>query len=112
MPDISKLSINQISTDTRWGFREAVEGYARHGVPAICVWRHKLAECGVTEGAKMIADHGLAVEVEHEDEVDHHERVERLCLPHVSGLISAPRQGWARWKKPLVDRDRWIPSRR
>ena len=61
MPDISKLSINQISTDTQWGLREAVEGYARHGVPAICVWRHKLAECGVTEGAKIIADHGLAV---------------------------------------------------
>ena len=61
MPDISKLSINQITTDAQWGLREAVEGYARHGVPAICVWRHKLAECGIAAGAQMIADHGLAV---------------------------------------------------
>ncbi len=61
MPDIAKLSINQITTDAQWGLRDAVEGYARHGVPAICVWRHKLAECGTDEGARIIADHGLAV---------------------------------------------------
>ena len=61
MPDISILSINQITTDAQWSLREAVEGYARHGVPAICVWRHKLAECGIAEGARIIADHGLAV---------------------------------------------------
>ena len=61
MPDISKLSINQITTDAQWSLRDAVEGYARHGVPAICVWRHKLAECGTDEGARIISDHGLAV---------------------------------------------------
>ena len=61
MPDISKLSINQITTDAQWSLRDAVEGYARNGVPAISVWRHKLAECGTGEGARIIADHGLAV---------------------------------------------------
>ncbi len=61
MADISRLSINQMTTDAQWSLRGAVEGYARHGVTAISVWRHKLAECGTGEGARMIADHGLAV---------------------------------------------------
>ena len=49
MPDISKLSINQITTDAQWSLREAIEGYARHNVPAICIWRHKLAEVDLSD---------------------------------------------------------------
>lgn len=61
MPDVSRLSINQITTDAQWTLREAVEGYARHNIGAICVWRHKLAELGTQEAAKIIAGHGMAV---------------------------------------------------
>ena len=45
----------------QWTLREAIEGCARHGVPAIAPWRDKLEECGVAEATTMIADHGLAV---------------------------------------------------
>lgn len=61
MPDISKLSINQITTDAQWSLREAIEGYARHDVPAICIWRHKLSEVELSEAKRMIDDHGLAI---------------------------------------------------
>jgi sugar phosphate isomerase/epimerase len=61
MPGIEKLAINQITTDAQWSLREAVEGYARHGVRGICVWRHKLDEIGAGEAARILADHGMTV---------------------------------------------------
>ena len=32
MDDFARLSINQFTTIEQWSLREAVEGYARHGV--------------------------------------------------------------------------------
>ena len=60
--DISRLSLNQITTD-RWSLREAAEGCARAGIPEIAVWRHKLANLGggVREAAKLVRDAGLGV---------------------------------------------------
>jgi len=58
--DLSRLSINQMTTKG-WTFREAVEGYAREGIHGIGVWRDKLAECGVSEAARILEDHGMTV---------------------------------------------------
>ena len=55
------LSFNQITCRDQWTLRQAIEGCARHGVTGIAPWRDKLAECGVDEAARMIADHGLRV---------------------------------------------------
>ncbi len=61
MPGIEKLAINQVTTRDQWTLREAVEGYARHGVRGISVWRDKLAECGVADAVSLLGDHGMTV---------------------------------------------------
>ncbi len=61
MPEIDKLSINQATTREQWSLGEAVEGYARHGVRGISIWRDKLQECGLGEAARLLADHGMTV---------------------------------------------------
>jgi len=73
MPDLSRLSINQICVLPQWSLAQAVAGLARHGVPAISVWREKLNEIGVAEARRLIEEHGLAVS--------------GLCF---AGLISSP----------------------
>jgi sugar phosphate isomerase/epimerase len=54
------LSFNQ-ATAERASLREVVESCARHEVPCISVWRHKLAETGVDVAARLIRDAGLRV---------------------------------------------------
>lgn len=61
MPDISKLSINQMTTRDQWTLRQAIEGYARRGVHGICVWRDKLEACGLRDAVSLLADHGMTV---------------------------------------------------
>lgn len=61
MPTIETLSINQATTREQWNLREAVEGYARHGVRGIAIWRDKLQECGLAEASRILADHGMTV---------------------------------------------------
>src|SRR3954470_18439952 len=58
--DISRLSLNQATTQ-RWSLREAVEGCARAGIPAIGIWRDKLAEAGVGAAVRLVRDAGLHV---------------------------------------------------
>ena len=58
--DIARLSLNQITTE-RWSLREAVDGCARAGVPFIGLWRHKVAEAGLPESARLVRDAGLRV---------------------------------------------------
>jgi sugar phosphate isomerase/epimerase len=55
-----RLSLNQ-ATIEQCSLREAVEGCARHGIGWIGPWRHKVAELGVTAGARLIRDAGLRV---------------------------------------------------
>ena len=57
---ISRLSLNQATTQ-RWSLREAIEGCARASIPAIGIWRDKLAEAGVASAARMARDAGLHV---------------------------------------------------
>ena len=56
-----RMSLNVYTVREQWNLREAIEGCARHGVPAIAPWRDKLAEIGVGKAARLIADNGLAV---------------------------------------------------
>jgi hypothetical protein len=41
MDDLSRVAINQATTRLQWDFRQLVEGYARHRVRRIAVWRAK-----------------------------------------------------------------------
>jgi sugar phosphate isomerase/epimerase len=58
--DVRRLSFNQ-ATAEKSTLREVIESCARHDVPSISIWRHKLAELGVAEAAKLVRDAGIAV---------------------------------------------------
>ncbi len=59
-PGIGRLSLNQITAE-RASLAEAVDACARHGVPYIAVWRHKLAETGLDRAVRLVRDAGLRV---------------------------------------------------
>lgn len=61
MPTAAKLSLNTATVREQWTLRQCVDGCARHGIGGIAPWRDTLHEAGVDEGARMIADAGLAV---------------------------------------------------
>jgi sugar phosphate isomerase/epimerase len=58
--DAARLSFNQ-ATAERAPLSDVIESCARHGVPGISIWRHKLAERGVDRAAKQLRDAGLWV---------------------------------------------------
>jgi sugar phosphate isomerase/epimerase len=58
--DATRLSFNQ-ATAERASLPEVIEACARHGVPGISIWRHKLAETGVERAARQLRDAGLWV---------------------------------------------------
>lgn len=58
--DLSLLSINT-ATLKNLTLRQAVEALSRHGIRSIAPWRDRLAECGVAESARLLADHGMSV---------------------------------------------------
>lgn len=58
--NIARLSLNQMTTE-RWSLREAVEGCVRRGIPAIGLWRNKIAEAGLAESCRLVRDSGLHV---------------------------------------------------
>ncbi|MEO6525006.1 MAG: sugar phosphate isomerase/epimerase family protein [Gemmatimonadaceae bacterium] len=60
LTDARLLSFNQ-ATAERASLREVVDACARHGVPYISVWRHKLVETGYYMAARMIRDAGIRV---------------------------------------------------
>ena len=60
LKDASRLSFNQ-ATAERAALSDVIESCARHGVPGISIWRHKLAETGVERAAKQLRDAGLWV---------------------------------------------------
>ena len=59
-PSPSRLSFNQITAE-RAGLKEVVEACARHGVPYVAVWRHKLAQVGVKTAVCLLRDAGVRV---------------------------------------------------
>ena len=60
LTDLSRLSLNQ-ATNQYWSLREAVEGCAQVGIPAIGIWRDKLAETGLAQAVQLVRDAGLHV---------------------------------------------------
>ncbi|MEH3141329.1 MAG: sugar phosphate isomerase/epimerase [Mycobacterium kyogaense] len=56
--DFSRLSLNTKTTNS-WTLREAVEGAAAAGLPAVGLWRDRVAEAGVAESGKILADNGI-----------------------------------------------------
>jgi sugar phosphate isomerase/epimerase len=59
-PGISRLSFNQITAE-RATLKEVVDACARHGVPYVAVWRHKLAPVGLKAAACLLRDAGVRV---------------------------------------------------
>ena len=60
MDSLARLSLNQITTE-RASLGETVDACARHGVPYVAVWRHKLAEVGLDRAARLVRDAGVRV---------------------------------------------------
>jgi sugar phosphate isomerase/epimerase len=60
MDDLARLSFNQITAE-RASLNEVVDACARHGVPYLAVWRHKLADVGVKAAASLLRDAGVRV---------------------------------------------------
>jgi sugar phosphate isomerase/epimerase len=58
--DARLLSFNQ-ATAERASLREVVESCARHEVPYVSLWRHKIAETGLDVAVKLVRDAGLKV---------------------------------------------------
>jgi sugar phosphate isomerase/epimerase len=59
--DLARLSINMATVRQQWNLRQCLDGFARHGIGGLAVWREPLQKVGVTKGARMIRDSGLAV---------------------------------------------------
>ena len=60
LPDAALLSFNQ-ATAERASLPEVIDACARHGVPGISIWRHKLTETGLERAATLVRDAGLRV---------------------------------------------------
>ena len=103
--DASRLSINQYTTREKWGLREAVEGYSRHGVRGISVTRETLVDLGVAETKSLLDGHGMFVsgycigglltdqdDVRFQDKIDENKRIideaaaiDAACIVFVAG---------------------------
>ncbi|GCE02447.1 3-dehydroshikimate dehydratase [Embleya hyalina] len=57
---LARLALNQWTT-REWSLHEAVEGCVRAGLPAIGLWRDKVADAGLAESAKLVREAGLRV---------------------------------------------------
>lgn len=60
MAERSRLSLNQITTPA-WSVTQAAEACARHSVPAIALWRHRIQESGLDSCVRAVRDAGLHV---------------------------------------------------
>lgn len=56
----SRLSLNTMTTKS-WNLRQAVEATAAAGLPAVGLWRDRVAEVGVDVASKLVHDNGLRV---------------------------------------------------
>ena len=59
-PALERLSFNQ-ATAERASLPDVVEGCARHGIPWVSLWRHKIRETGLEAAARHVRDAGLRV---------------------------------------------------
>ena len=59
--DIATLALNTATVRAQWDLRAVVEGCARHGIRAIAPWREQIRAVGLTQAARLIRRHDLAV---------------------------------------------------
>jgi sugar phosphate isomerase/epimerase len=59
-PALSRLSLNQRTTAS-WSLPEAVQGCVDAGLGAIGIWREQLADVGLEEALRLVAESGLRV---------------------------------------------------
>jgi sugar phosphate isomerase/epimerase len=59
-PALSRLSLNQRTTAS-WSLPDAIQGCVDAGLGAIGIWREQLAEVGLDEACRLVADSGLRV---------------------------------------------------
>jgi sugar phosphate isomerase/epimerase len=57
---LSRLSLNQRTTAS-WSLPEAIKGCVDAGLGAIGIWREQLAEVGLDDACRLVADSGLRV---------------------------------------------------
>jgi sugar phosphate isomerase/epimerase len=57
---LSRLSLNQRTTAS-WSLPEAINGCLSAGLGAIGIWREQLAEVGLDDACRLVADSGLRV---------------------------------------------------
>jgi sugar phosphate isomerase/epimerase len=57
---MSEVSVN-LWTTRGWSLPEAIDGYVRHGIGGVGLWRDKVAETGLDQAVKLIAASGLTV---------------------------------------------------
>ncbi len=57
---MTQISMNELTT-YRWTFEEDVQNYVELGIPAISVWREKLADYGEERGIELLAESKLRV---------------------------------------------------
>ena len=60
-PDSARLALNTATVREQWDLRQTIDGCTRAGIRGIAPWRDKLAECGITQAARMLRDSGLTV---------------------------------------------------
>jgi sugar phosphate isomerase/epimerase len=58
--ELSRLSLNQRTTAS-WSLPEAIKGCMDAGLGAIGIWREQLAEVGLDEACRLVAESGLRV---------------------------------------------------
>ena len=56
---LSRLSLNQRTTAS-WSLPEAIKGCVDAGLGAIGIWREQLAEVGLDEAGRLVAESGSA----------------------------------------------------
>ena len=60
-PDPAAIALNTVTVREQWKLAQAVEGCIRHGIGGITVWRHEVAELGLSAAARLLHSSGLVV---------------------------------------------------
>jgi sugar phosphate isomerase/epimerase len=117
--DLTRFAINQITTP-KWSMPQAIEGYSRHGVSGIAVWRNFLDDYGVEATVKHLRDAGMWVAslctsawVNESDPVLYRKTIEENCrIIDQAAAIGAPCVVMVMGGLPKGDKDLGAQRRR